>query len=90
MQIQIARVDTCQQPSYIVGFAIQHESGKSVYLDAFVPLDSVDAESTSQEVLVAKAYESIKSSVEAFKKECDVHSSSVVGKKFDPESNKVV
>lgn len=90
MNIQIARIDTAKEPCHIVGFAVTHqESGKSVYLDSFVPLSSV-ADDISKEDLVKKAYESIAASVEQFEKECTQQAESIIGKKFDPQSGKVM
>ena len=88
MQIQIARVDQCKEPSHIVGFAITHrESGKSVYLDAFVPLH--ESEGLSREELVAKAYSTIKPAVDQFEKECTAATTSIVGKTFDPSTGSI-
>lgn len=89
MQIQIARIDQCKEPCHIVGFAITHpETGKSVYLDAFVPLSSVP-EDSSKEDLVQKAYERIQSSVDQFEKECTSQQESIIGKKFNPATKTI-
>ena len=89
MNIQIARIDTAKEPCHIVGFAVTHqESGKSVYLDAFVPLSSVP-ESISKEELVKKAYEGISASIDQFEKECTQQAESIIGKKFDPQTGKL-
>lgn len=43
MEVRVARIDTCPTPSKIVGFTITHgPTGKSLYLDAFVPLAECD------------------------------------------------
>jgi hypothetical protein len=89
MNIQIARIDTAKEPCHIVGFAITHqESGKSVYLDSFVPLSSV-ADDVSKEELVKKAYDTIAASVQQFEKECTQQATSIVGKRFDPTSGQI-
>jgi hypothetical protein len=89
MNIQIARIDTAKEPCHIVGFAITHqESGKSVYLDSFVPLSSV-SDDVSKEELVKKAYDNIAASVQQFEKECTLQVSSIVGKRFDPTSGQI-
>lgn len=86
-RITIARIDTCDTPSHIVGFAITHQpSGKSVYLDSFVPLDGAPS---SQDAIVKLAYENIKSNVDAFVRECDSTQKSIVGKTFDPTTSEI-
>jgi flagellar hook assembly protein FlgD len=87
MKIQIARVDQCKEPSHIIGFTVTHESGKSIYLDAFVPLSE---EFASDEEMVKKAYENVSSSIEAFNKECSAQAESMIGKQFDMESKTIV
>lgn len=83
MQVQIARIDECPQPSKIVGFALRHEaSGKSMYVDAFVPLSEIEGVSESD--IVTRAFERIRSSVTAFEAECSKET--VVGKLVDPST----
>jgi hypothetical protein len=77
MEVRVARIDTCPKPSRIVGFTILHKpSGKSLYLDAFVPLD--ECPDTDQAV-AHKAWESIKPNATRWVEEVDKNESSIVG-----------
>ena len=89
VQVQVARADTCSEPSHIVGFRIAHEkSGKSVFVDSFVPFSEVEGK--SKEDIITIAYQKIKQTVEAFEKECEQQQDSLVGKTLDITTGRVV
>lgn len=89
MQVQVARADTCAEPSHIIGFRIAHEkSGKSVFVDSFVPFSEV--EDKSKEEIITIAYEKIKQTIEAFEKECEQQQDTLVGRQLDATSGKLI
>jgi hypothetical protein len=77
--VHIARADTCPEPSHIIGFRVVHtETGKSVFIDSFVPMSVED-----KDEIISQAYEKIKSTVEQFEKECSQSSTSLIGQELD-------
>lgn len=85
MEVRIARIDECPKPSHVIGFTITHTPSKrSLYLDAFVPLDSIPEEATEQDV-VKKGWAQVKPAAENWTKECDEKSKSLVGTVIDPD-----
>ena len=86
MEVRIARMDTCPKPSHVIGFTIQHPpSQKSLYLDAFVPLESVAAGASDADI-AKQGWELIKDAATSWIDECDKKSSSLVGSVFDPSA----
>ncbi|NBS69341.1 hypothetical protein EBT31_10585 [bacterium] len=86
MDIRVARLNEIATPSYVVGFSVTHtKSGQSVYLDAFVPKEEATSKLTEEQI-AQKAWVEIKDRADAFLKECDRASDSIVGKQFIPPS----
>jgi hypothetical protein len=86
MEVRVARMDTCPKPSHVVGFTIQHPpSQKSLYLDAFVPLDGMPDNATETEI-AKKGWAMIKDAANAWLDECEKKSSSLVGSVFEPDA----
>lgn len=84
MEVRVARLDKCPAPSHVVGFTILHTpSSRSLYLDAFVPLDSCDGHETEEQI-VEKGWELVQKAAENWIDECEKKSSSLVGSIFDP------
>lgn len=82
MEVRIARIDTCPTPSHVVGYTILHKpSGKTLYLDAFIPLDE-----SSETEIVKKGWEKVKTTAENWIEELDNPSTSLVGSVFDPSA----
>ena len=83
MEVRVARIDACPKPSKIVGFTILHKpTGKSLYLDAFIPLDECTETITEHEV-VDKAWQQIKPNATHWSAEMDKKESSLVGTVID-------
>lgn len=78
MDVHVARFDSCPKPSKVVGFTIVHKSTKkSLYLDAFVPLDECE-DATDHEV-AQKAWQRVKPGATQWIAEIDKNAKSVVG-----------
>ena len=87
MEVRIARLDTCPKPSHVVGFTILHQpSARSLYLDAFVPLD--DVEGTEEQDIVDKGWALVQQAAEQWIEECEKKSSSLVGSTYTPPKTK--
>jgi hypothetical protein len=83
MEVRVARIDPCPKPSKIVGFTILHKpTGKSLYLDAFIPIDECPETTTDQEV-VDKAWQRIKPNAMHWSTEMDKKESSLIGTVID-------
>lgn len=90
LAIQVARVDQCSAPSHLVGFSVTHtETKRSIYLDAFVPKDEA-GESPDQDALVKMAYARLEKTIQQFQAECEQQQQSIIGKKYDPSSERLV
>ena len=86
MEVRIARMDTCPKPAHVVGFTIMHPpSQKSLYLDAFVSLDTVP-ENADEAEIAKKGWALVKEAATAWIAECDKKTSSLVGSIFDPST----
>ena len=78
MEVRIARIDTCEAPSHVVGYTILHKSSKkTLYLDAFVPLDSCDNDTEAE--IVKKGWVLVKPNAERWIEELDKQHTSLVG-----------
>lgn len=82
MEVRIARLDTCPTPSKVVGFTILHKpTGKSLYLDAFVPIDDC-ADATEHEI-AQKAWSTVKPNATQWIEELEKKESSLIGTIID-------
>jgi len=83
MEVRIARLDTCPKPSHVVGFTILHQpSSRSLYLDAFVPLE--DDEHPNEQAIVDKGWALVQQAAESWIDECEKKQSSLVGSTYTP------
>lgn len=90
MAVQVARIDPCDVPSYVVGFSVTHVPTKrSLYLDAFIPKTEIDKEG-DQDELVKKAYDRLEKTIKQFQSECENQQTSIIGKRFDPSTKTLV
>ena len=82
MEVRVARIDTCPKPSKIVGFTITHvPSGKSLYLDAFVPLEECGKE--TEHDIAQHAWLQIKPDATRWIAELDKKNNSIIGTVLD-------
>ena len=78
MEVRIARLDTCPKPSKVVGFTILHKpTGKSLYLDAFVPLE--DCLDLTEHEITQKAWQTVKKSATQWVEDLEKKERSLVG-----------
>ena len=86
MEVRVARLDTCPKPSKVVGFTILHKpTGKSLYLDAFVPLEECgdpELQRTDRDI-AAKAWEMVKPGATQWIAEIEKKDKSIVGTLID-------
>jgi len=82
MDIKVARLSDCKEPSFVVGFTITDEKTRqSVYLDAFVAKTELPADATDEDI-AQRAWPMVKQRADAFLEECS--KVSIVGKNFVP------
>ena len=84
MEVRIARIDTCDVPSHVIGYTILHKpTKKTLYLDAFVPIDSCTQQDT-ETMIVKKGWDMVKSSADQWIAELEKQQHSLIGTVFDP------
>jgi hypothetical protein len=82
MEVRIARIDECPRPSKVVGFSITHEpTGKSLYLDAFVPL--TDCEHATEHEIAKKGWGQVKPAATQWIEDLDKKRNSIIGSVLD-------